>query len=247
MEYEDFKNLKINPVNSSKLTLIIISKFLGFSELIIFEIRLKRKDCDIYDTVRMLCEKVSQLEKENKLIKFKLENKIFKNEKEIDFIKNKIKQIPLYKDSKINLKLKFRLTDDGIKVTDFHRICNFIPNNIVLVFTSTGERFGGFTRLPWTSSNQNKKNDNAFCFSLTRKKIYRIIEGLDAIGDYSNNGPTFLNNIFCVGSSSNVLTNGNCSNKGKSNYYGEGLNYEINNYNQYFEVREFEFYEVLFQ
>jgi len=275
MKYEDFENLQIDPIllklydtidkifffltdaisekkiyidniSRSELTLSITTKLLGFSEPLIVELNLKRKDCDIYETVKMLCEKVNQLEKENKLLQFKLNNKIFRNEEELNFIKNRIKQIPKYNDKNISFQLIFRLTENGSNISTFRKICNNIPNNLVLVKTTGGERFGGFTQLAWTSSGQNKRDDEAFCFSLTKNKIYNIIKGFDAIGDYSNGGPAFLNNIFYVGYAGNgSLIDGSCIKNGRSNYSGEKSVYEINNGNQYFTLNEFEFYQIL--
>eukprot|EP00833_Pecoramyces_ruminatium_P013998 jgi/Orpsp1_1/1188030/evm.model.d7180000061969.2 len=240
------KKMKIKNVDFTSLTLLITSKILGISEPLKMELNLKRKDCDIYDTVKMLCDKVNQLEKENKLIKFKLENKIFNNEDDIKFIQNRLFQIPEFMNKKLSFKLIFRLTEDGTNSSDFRRKCNNIPNNLTLVKTAEGQRFGGFTQQSWTSSGNYKKDDNAFCFSLTKKKIYNIMRGYNAIGDYSNSGPVFLDNIFYIGYNGS-LHNGNCNKNSRSNYSGERNNYEISGGYQSFTVREFEFYEILYQ
>jgi len=239
--------MSIEKINKTFLTLVITSKFLGFSEPRTMEIELQKEDCDIYETVKSLCEKVNKLTKENKLLKFKLDNKIFQNENEINFIKERIAQIPGCSEKKISMKLKFRLSENGSSIIDFHKICDGIPNNLVLVKTTDGERFGGFTRLAWTSCNMNQKDDNAFCFSLTRKKVYNIIKGFNAIADYENFGPSFLDNMFHIGSRFNSLTYGNCTKNTRSNYLGERTTYEINNNKQFFIINEFEFYEIKFK
>ncbi|ORX84875.1 hypothetical protein BCR32DRAFT_242215 [Anaeromyces robustus] len=242
------EKLSIKKITKSNLILIITSKFLGFSEPHTMEIILKKKECDIHDTVKLLCNKINKLTKENKLLKFKLKHKIFKDENEINFIKDRLCQVKGYNNNKrVNLKLRFRLSENGSRIIDFHNICDDIPNNLVLIKTTEGERFGGFTTLAWTSCNANKKDDNVFCFSLTNCKIYNIIKGYDAIGDFSDCGPTFLNNMFYIGSRYNSLTYGNCSKTTRSNYLGERTTYEINNNKQFFIVIEFEFYEVIYE
>eukprot|EP00833_Pecoramyces_ruminatium_P013997 jgi/Orpsp1_1/1188029/evm.model.d7180000061969.1 len=244
------KNFLIKQADYLNLTLLITTKFLGFSEPLLMKINLKRKDYDLYDLVKMLCEKVSYLERENKLIKFKLDNKIVKDENELNFIKERLLQIPEYVDKKkkkkISLKLLYRLTENGSSVLNFRKLCNNIPNNLTLIKTTEDERFGGFTQRAWTSNGKNKYDNNAFCFSLSKMKIYNIIKNSEAIGDYNSAGPVFLDNMFYIGYYNGSLHDGNCSKNTKSNYSGERSPYEINNNKEYFTVQEFEFYEVLF-
>jgi len=113
------------------------------------KLKLDKKECNIYDTVGILCEKVNQLKKKNKQIKFQLSNKIFNNENEVDFIKNQISKIPEFISKKISMQLKFRLTENVYNFSNFYRFCKNIPNNLILIKTNKGERFGGFTQNPW--------------------------------------------------------------------------------------------------
>eukprot|EP00833_Pecoramyces_ruminatium_P001196 jgi/Orpsp1_1/1175228/evm.model.c7180000053094.1 len=191
------KNFLIKQADYLNLTLLITTKFLGFSEPLLMKINLKRKDYDLYDLVKIL-------------------------------------------------KLLYRLTENGSSVLNFRKLCNNIPNNLTLIKTTEDERFGGFTQRAWTSNGKNKYDNNAFCFSLSKMKIYNIIKNSEAIGDYNSAGPVFLDNMFYIGYYNGSLHDGNCSKNTKSNYSGERSPYEINNNKEYFTVQEFEFYEVLF-
>jgi len=196
--------------------------------------------------------KVNELEEEknnmkNKIkeLKFKSDYKIIKNEDELNFIKNRLLQIPGRENSKISLSLKFRLTENGNSINTYRCICNNIPNNLVLIKTTEGTRFGGYTDKAWTSCGENIVDNNSFCFSLSRNKIYNIITDKIAIGDNVRYGPMFRDNIFYIGSGS--LNNGGCSKNSQSNFLGEEMLYEINDGKEKFTVIEFEFYQVVFE
>ncbi|KAG4087152.1 hypothetical protein H8356DRAFT_1731315 [Neocallimastix lanati (nom. inval.)] len=212
----------------------------------------KRKDSNNNDIIGMLCNKINELEEEKnnmkneiKELKFKSDYKIIKDEDELNFIKNRLLQIPGRENSNISLSLKFRLTENGNSINTYHSICNNIPNNLVLIKTTEGTRFGGYTDKAWTSCGENIVDNNSFCFSLSRNKIYNIITDKIAIGDDVRYGPMFRDNIFYIGSGS--LNNGGCSKNSQSNFLGEEMLYEINDGKEKFTVIEFEFYQVVFE
>ncbi|ORX77665.1 hypothetical protein BCR32DRAFT_247760 [Anaeromyces robustus] len=242
----------ISDIGYSELSLLITSKFLGFSEPLSLELNLEKRDCNIDDTIKMLCEKVNELEKENRLIKFQLNNKIFENENDIVFLKNKLLTIPDFYNKKISFNLIYRLSNNGSSGSSFFNKCCNIPNNIILVKTTENERFGGFTQNAWTCNNSYKKDDNAFCFSLTNKKFYDIKKGFDAIFDgNSKSGISFCNFLY-IGNTNNTLLSGYCfgrndNSSDSSNYTGECLKYEINNFKRNFSVNELEFYEIVLE
>ena len=65
-------------------------------------------------------------------------------------------------------------------------------SSLVLVETDKGKRFGGFTTCSWEGECIDKKDENAFVFSLDKMMIYENIPGEDAIGCYPKFGPIFL-------------------------------------------------------
>ncbi|KAL6622017.1 hypothetical protein U3516DRAFT_861194, partial [Neocallimastix sp. 'constans'] len=247
----DKNNISINDIKENiSCNLLIKDKFIADEFSI--EIRLKRKDSNNNDIIGMLCNKINELEEEKnnmkneiKELKFKSDYKIIKDEDELNFIKNRLLQIPGRENSNISLSLKFRLTENGNSINTYHSICNNIPNNLVLIKTTEGTRFGGYTDKAWTSCGENIVDNNSFCFSLSRNKIYNIITDKIAIGDDVRYGPMFRDNIFYIGSGS--LNNGGCSKNSQSNFLGEEMLYEINDGKEKFTVIEFEFYQVVFE
>ena len=111
--------------------------------------------------------------------------------------------------------------------------------------SGNGKRFGGFTSCNWQGNSIEKKDNNAFIFSLDKLKIYDVIEGEDAIGCYPNFGPVFLG---CQ-----IRIYDEFFKKGGSTYE-KGLNYdteedfELTGGLKTFEVKDIEVYSVeLFQ
>ena len=255
--------ISIKELNNSSITLLFTSIIKGFDEPFTVEIILKKKNYNIDGTAKIMLTELINAKKEiieliYKNEKLKKENEEFKNEKEIiinsnafenyediNFIKTRLLQIPGWNTKNIKLKLIYQSSKNGTSIPDFRRMCNNIPNNIILIKTSNNQRFGGFTTLCWTGEadiygKTEKYDDNAFCFSLTNNKIYNIIKGKPAIADYGNTlGPNF-NLFYC---NKNIIY-GNCGDSNRNYYSGQDSNYEINNGSSSFSILEFEFYEV---
>jgi hypothetical protein len=107
---------------------------------------------------------------------------------ELEFLTRKICQ----NHNKITLNLLYKATIDSDKASVFHKKCDSAENSLVLIKSTNGKRFGGFTTCSWEGNSIEKKDDNAFVFSLDKMKIYDIIQGEDAIGCYPKYGPVFL-------------------------------------------------------
>jgi hypothetical protein len=72
-------------------------------------------------------------------------------------------------------KLLYRATRDGSSIEEFHSRCDNYPNTLMLVQTTKGYIFGGFTSIGWISKNgANIQDKNAFCFSITFKYLFVI-------------------------------------------------------------------------
>jgi len=93
---------------------------------------------------------------------------------------------------KISLNLLYKAIVDSDKAQIFHKKCDSAEMTLVLVKSDNGKRFGGFTSCKWEGNSIDKKDENAFIFSLDKMKIYNIIPGEDAIGCYPKFGPVFL-------------------------------------------------------
>ena len=211
---------EIKDEEESTLKIIIkLKDILGNDEM--HEIILYKKELDVNTKMKLMEERIKKLEnkveemneikeKINLLISQKLkdeinklklsknnlfiipeeDSKIIQNEDEIIFVKKEIEK----KFGKINkMKLLYRATRDGDSNDKFHSICDNIPNTLMIVKTTTGYKFGGFTSTGWKCDKGKAIYDkNAFCFSINLNKIYNIINPIFAMYNQSDDGsPSF--------------------------------------------------------
>ena len=161
---------------------------------------------------------------------------ILQNSEEEKLIKDMISN---FKSKKF--RLLFRATRDGDSANKFHSICDNYKNLIVLIETIKGYRFGGFTSNKFKGYSHYKFDNNAFLFSLDNKKVYNIIAGQYAIYCYENSGPCFAQESLYI--PNNFFKK--CGKTGKAGGpYQFEKDYEINNGEQTFIVKELEIFQV---
>ena len=162
---------------------------------------------------------------------------IIKEQEEIELVVNKISE--KYPGS--TYRLLYKGSRDGDGASDFHSKCDEAEKTLVIVEDNYGNRFGGFTTQDWGGQYLQKKDDEAFIFSIDKNKVYDVIPNQNAIGCYPNFGPVFFGCQIRI--YDNFLTKGGTT-------YKKGLNYcttedfELTNGNQNFGVRDIEVYEV---
>ena len=141
----------------------------------------------------------------------------------------------------VKFNILYRASVDGDKAKTFHEKCDKHQMTLVLVETTKGRRFGGFTTKTWDGNCEKKVDDNAFVFCLDNKKIYDIRKGEYAIGGYPKFGPVFFG---CQ-----IRIYDECFKKGGTTCQ-RGLNYktkkdyELNSGEQSYIVKEIEVYDV---
>ena len=179
-----------------------------------------------------------------KLPEFKTKNLI----KESTIIKN-LEEESLIGDMISTLKRKkyrliFRATRDGDSANIFHTICDNYNKLIILIETQKGLRFGGFTSRNFRVSSHMKDDNNSFLFSLDLKKVYKIIPGKNAIYCYPKSGP-------CFSQESLYIPNNFFKKPGKTRIFGGPFqfekDYEINNGEKNFLVKELEIFQVKYE
>ena len=158
---------------------------------------------------------------------------------EIDEVVSKI-QDKLLKGAKFILLYKASIDGDKAKV--FHEKCDKHKMTLVLVETTKGVRFGGFTTKSWEGHCTKKIDNNAFVFSIDKNKIFDIVRNEPAIGCYPKFGPVFFGCQIRV--FDNFFT------KGGTTCY-RGLNYktrndfELNNGEQTYIIKDIEVYDIV--
>ena len=159
---------------------------------------------------------------------------------ELELITKKIN----HNEQKLTLNLLYKATADTDRAAAFHAKCDDAKSSIVLVETDRGKRFGGYTSLSWKGDCIEKSDEKAFVFSLDKMETYDNIPGEDAIGCYPRFGPIFLGCQIRI--YDNAFTKGGTT-------FERGLNfntkedYELNDGERTFIVKEIEVYEVLFE
>ena len=165
---------------------------------------------------------------------------IIQNAVELELLSRKICK----KRRKVILNLLYKAKVDSDKAEAFHSKCDFARSTLVLIKSANGKRFGGYTSCDWRGNNIEKKDENAFVFSLDKMKIYDIIPGEDAIGCYPKYGPVFLGcqiRIF-----DEFFTNGGTTFEKGLNYNTEE-DFELTGGLKKFDVKDIEVYSVEFE
>ena len=92
---------------------------------------------------------------------------------------------------KFETELLYRKSRDGSTPNDFHNKCDNKGITITFIETTKGYKFGGYTELPWDTSNSTKKDKSTFIFSFNNKQKYTARNNNDSIACISSEGPRF--------------------------------------------------------
>ena len=203
---------------------------------------LNHENKKLKEKVKILEEK---LEKNNDDLKQRLMKKDIKGySQNLIFIEKEIeKQL---KKNVISYDLIYKATRDGDKSENFHSKCDSVENTLVIIKTTLGKIFGGFTTKLWNHKANYTNDPLAFAFSINNQKIYNILDnkkGEFAIYPHNSYGPCFGQGTDfglysgCTGRKDNW-----CSSQKTFNYNGEHLNGTSN-----FQVLDYEVYHVIFE
>lgn len=110
------------------------------------------------------------------------------NKENKDFIENAIKQ---KEKRNFLLKLIYKASRDGDNGAAFHSKCDNIFPTLTVIKTADKKIIGGYTTVSWECTEDKKKDDKAFCFDMTDKKIYNCNEGEYSILCRKDCGPCF--------------------------------------------------------
>ena len=171
---------------------------------------------------------------------------IIKTFSEKKLLLSSVPQNPNKKSSDLKFQLIYKASIDGDSTNDFHDLCDNESDVIVAIETDSGLRFGGFTKIGFDSSCKSKIDDDAFLFSFDKMKIYKIIKGYKAIVCYPQSGPCFFgskNDIIHIGDK--FLNNYSHTEKKNNTYESMEDDYELNNGEPQFLIKELEIFKIL--
>ena len=151
--------------------------------------------------------------------------------------------------SKIQLKLKagvkfmllYSASRDGDKAKTFHSKCDKQKMSLVLVETTKGVRFGGFTTKDWGGKCVKKIDNDAFVFNLDTRKCFDVIKNEFAIGGYPKFGPVFFGCQIRIYDDFFKKGGTTCH---RTLNYNTKKDYELNNGEQNYIVKEIEVYGI---
>jgi len=184
--------------------------------------------------------------KEFNFINLNIDSNIIKSIEEIIFIKNRIQNSQKFKNKNIYFNLLFQATKDGQNSSNFHKKCDGIQDLLIFIKTTKGEIFGGYTNEGFKSRENSIVDNEAFAFSIPKKKIYNIIKGKTAICDYIKKGPCFYSNgWYLININEKMLeSRSNTCTVSQSHYEGITIDYEINNGEINFYAQEIEIFHI---
>jgi hypothetical protein len=163
---------------------------------------------------------------------------IIKKYSEIEKVVGKIQSI-LQKGARF--KIVYKATELGDRAATFHQQCDNVDISLILIETVKGVRFGGFTTKNWKGNCEQKVDNDAFVFSVDKNKIYEVIKNEMAIGCYPKFGPVFFG---CQIRVYDNFFNKNSTTCHKKLNFKTNEDYELNNGEQFFTVKDIEVYSV---
>ena len=269
------KKAKIKNINENSITLIINVSLPG-GRLQEVELDLNKKEMDKNTLIDNLVKKVNKLEEENKALKneikeinekqkkfeilfedeikykqiiqnIRVDSKIIKNKDEIKFLLDRLK-INFPNQNKINFKLLYRATKDGDNNISFHNKVDNKNSTLSIIETSKGLKFGVFLEIPFKGTESSVQDDNCFIFRLDLRKIYNGKKGEYKLSDCKQYVLNLHNQLIYM--KNNFLTNNNSYTCSKSDadkrFLGFSSDYELNNNEQFFTVKEMETFQICF-
>jgi Tfp pilus assembly protein PilZ len=130
----------------------------------------------------------------------------------------------------------YEAAQDGDSSSIFHSLCDDQGPTVVIIMTNTGNVFGGYSSIAWSSSGGWGSSSTAFLFRLRPSiKRYNIKSKSHSIYRHSGYGPTFGG-----GHDIYVRNSARRSNKNNVGHHGyDGSSYSINSGNNYFKVQDY--------
>ena len=228
-----YNNKKIQ--NSDDKYYTLVNKISSLNNRVSF---LEKENLDLKARLSVL-EKFLQIKINDQVkLKEKILSDIITDIKELDVINKKL----LRQNKRTVYTLIYKATRDGDKSEIFHTMCDSYQNTVVLIKTSKGRIFGGFTHEKWEGEDINKIDNRAFLFSVDRQKVYTVQKNEEAIGCYKLNGPDFCGWQIVV--HDNFLSNKQCYTGEKEMNFRTEEDYELNGGEKYFGIDELEVFQV---
>ena len=144
---------------------------------------------------------------------------------------------------KSKLKLIYKATVDGDNILNFHKKCDKMMNIFIIILTLDNKKFGFYSSLGLTTEKKYIYDNKAFLFKLTQTEMDCFFVKKDEIAFYG-----YSDYILFLGGEQLIIKDNflsgasSCGCKMKN--YKINTNYQINNGNRNFIIKELEVYSV---
>ena len=198
--------------------------------------------------INELLNKINKFGKIELKGKYKIDSKIINKKEEIELLAKRLTSKGL-QNKDVIFNLLYRASRDGDAPKIYHNKCDGKAKTICLIQTIKGCIFGGYTEVMISSNGSDYKDHNSFVFSINKMKIYENMKKEDvAVCHSSNWGPIFRNDAFAVWNKNFFSYNQHrVGTKASSNFGSMDLDYEFNNGEKYFSIKELEVFEIIIE
>ena len=182
-------------------------------------------------------------------INYKIDSKIINKTEQIELLRNRLTNKGFIKNKKVNFNLLYRASRDGDSPQKYHEKCDGKNNTICCIQTIKGCVFGGYTETTIKSECKDYKDPNSFVFSLNKMKIYENMKKENNAVCHSKNwGPIFRSDAFAVWNENFFSYDKHrTGTKSESNFGIMNEDYEINNGDEYFSIKELEVFQIIIE
>ena len=148
-----------------------------------------------------------------------------------------------FDNNKYNLKLIYKSTINGDNIHNFHNSCDNIKNIFLMILTLDNKKLGFYTSVGLSSDKKNIYDDNAFLFKLGKSEMdcFHIKVGEIAFYGYDDY-VLYLGGEQLIIRDKFMSKTSSCGMKMKN--YRINTNYQLNNGNKNFIIKELEIYII---
>ena len=150
----------------------------------------------------------------------------------------------------IIFRLLYRASRDGDSPRDYHTKCDGKRNTLCIIKTTKGCKFGGYTDTEIIGKGEGNfaKDPNSFLFSLNLMKIYENMKKEDfAVIHAQSWGPIFRDDALRVWDKNFFSYHQHKVGTKNSSIFGFDKDYELNNNEEFFSIKEFEVFQILIE
>jgi len=216
-------------------------------EIVTFTLQLPRsKEVDLIRAMENLFDEVVRLSERLKTVENKLSPPLMKDSTIVHQDEEELVKKWILESKNVTLNLIYKSSVDGNRAANFHSKCDNKGKTIAFIETSNGYRIGGYTTANWDQSNAYKNDNNAFIFSLNKKRKFMCTNAVNAIYcaaahlcTFGGGHEFYITDGFATGSYSNFKH----SYGANDNIEGDKSTYLTGSY--FFFIKEVELFEVI--